>query len=250
MNRSDPLQAETMMKTVVIVQSNYIPWKGYFDLMHDADEFILFDDRQYTKRDWRNRNQVKAEGGVQWMTIPVEVKGKFDQRIDQTMIADRSWASSHWKTLVQLYRKAPHFRAYADQVEALYRAAGDEPMLSLVNRMFLEGVGSLLGIATRLTWSTDFPSVAGRTERLVGLCGAAEARRYISGPAARTYVRPELFEEAGVELLFKNYSGYPEYPQLHPPFVHGVTVLDLLFNVGPDAPWYIWGWREGLRVEH
>jgi len=83
------------MKTVVIVQSNYIPWKGYFDLMHDADEFILFDDRQYTKRDWRNRNQVKAEGGTRWLTIPVEVKGKYLQRIDETLIADRSWASDH-----------------------------------------------------------------------------------------------------------------------------------------------------------
>lgn len=247
--RTGALCAGTMMKTVVIVQSNYIPWKGYFDLMHDADEFILFDDRQYTKRDWRNRNQVKAEAGLQWLTIPVEVKGKFDQRIDETVIADRGWASSHWKTLVQLYRQAPHFKTYADRVEALYRSAADEPMLSLVNRLFLEGVGSILGLATRLTWSTDFPGVEGKTERLIGLCKATGARRYISGPAARGYIQDELFEEAGVELLFKSYFGYPEYPQLHPPFAHGVTVLDLLFNVGPDAPWYIWGWREGLRIE-
>src|SRR5688572_26267180 len=134
-----------MTKTVVIVQSNYIPWKGYFDLMHDADEFILFDDRQYTRRDWRNRNQVKAENGLQWLTIPVEVKGKFVQRIDETVIFDRGWASNHWKRLVQLYRRAPHFKKYADQIEALYCSAANEQMLSSVNRLFLEGIGYVLG---------------------------------------------------------------------------------------------------------
>ena len=233
------------MKTVVILQSNYIPWKGYFDLMHDADEFILFDDRQYTRRDWRNRNQVKAENGPQWLTIPVEVKGKFVQRIDETVIVDRRWASSHWKMLVQLYRRAPHFKTYADQIEALYPSAADKQMLSTVNRLFLEGIGNVLGLTTRLRWSSDFPGADGKTERLVALCRAMGAGRYISGPAARDYIEPESFEQAGIELSFKNYDGYPEYPQQYPPFTHGVTVLDLLFNVGPDAPWYIWGWREG-----
>ncbi len=236
------------MKTVVIVQSNYIPWKGYFDLMHDAEEFILFDDRQYTKRDWRNRNQVKAEGGTRWLTIPVEVKGKYLQRIDETLIAERSWASDHWRTLAQLYRKAPHFKTYADQIEALYVSAGDLPKLSLVNRLFLEGIGKLLGVESRLTWSTEYPIVQGKTERLVGLCLATGAGRYISGPAAQSYIERALFEEADIELQFKSYEGYPEYPQLHPPFTHGVTVLDLMFNVGPDAPWYIWGWRTEPRV--
>jgi hypothetical protein len=233
------------MKTVVILQSNYIPWKGYFDLMHDADEFILFDDRQYTRRDWRNRNQVKTEKGVQWLTIPVDVKGKFEQRIDETLIADRTWASNHWNRLVQLYRKAPHFKTYADQIEAFYRSAANEPMLSLVNRGFLEGVGKVLGLNTALRWSSEFPSAEGKTKRLVDLCKATRASRYISGPAARDYIQSELFEQAGVELTFKSYDGYPEYPQQYAPFTHGVTVLDLLFNVGPDAPWYIWGWREG-----
>ena len=231
------------MKTVVILQSNYIPWKGYFDLMHDADEFILFDDRQYTRQDWRNRNQVKAENGPQWLTVPVI--GRFGQRIDETVVANRGWASTHWKTLVQLYQEAPHFETYAEGIEALYRSAADEQMLSHVNRLFLEGIGNVLGLNTPLKWSSEFPGAEGKTERLVALCRATGAGRYISGPAARSYIEPESFEQSGVELTFKSYDGYPEYPQQHPPFTHGVTVLDLLFNVGPDAPWYIWGWREG-----
>ena len=232
-----------MLKTVVILQSNYIPWKGYFDLMHDADEFILYDCRQYTRQDWRNRNQVKAEEGPRWLTIPVV--GKFGQRIDETEIASRGWASSHWKTLVQLYRKAPHFRTYADRIEGLYRTAADEQMLSTVNRIFLEGIGSILGSNTRLRWSSEFSIAEGKSEALLALIRAAGASRYVSGPAARNYIAIELFEQARIELSFKSYDGYPEYPQQYPPFAHGVTVLDLLFNVGPDAPWYIWGWREG-----
>ncbi|MDH4073891.1 MAG: WbqC family protein [Gammaproteobacteria bacterium] len=234
------------MKTTVILQSNYIPWKGYFDLMHDADEFIIFDDRQYTRRDWRNRNQVKAANGTQWMSIPVISKSKYDQRIDETMVADQVWAMKHWKTLVQLYRDAPHFSAFADRIEALYRAAAQEQMLSRVNRLFLEGMGDILGLKTVLRWSSEFSVADGKTERLVALCQATGADRYISGPAARSYLEPAAFAEAGIDLQFKDYEGYPEYPQKFPPFVHGVTVLDLLFNVGPDAPWYIWGWREEI----
>jgi len=231
-----------VMKTVLILQSNYIPWKGYFDLMHDADEFILYDDTQYTRQDWRNRNQVKAENGRQWLTIPVV--GRFGQRIDETEVANRGWAAKHWKTLVQLYRGAPHFETYAQRIDSLYRSAAEERMLSRVNRLFLEGIGNILGLKTTLKWSSDFPTGEGRTERLVDLCRATGAGRYISGPAARSYLQPDLFEQAGVELIFKSYDGYPEYSQQHAPFTHGVTVLDLLFNVGPDAPWYIWGWRE------
>ena len=216
--------------------------------MHDADEFVLFDDRQYTRQDWRNRNQIKTESGPQWLTIPIV--GKFGQRIDETVIADRSWASSHWNRLVQIYRRTPHFKAYAAQIEALYRSAADEQMLSFVNRLFLEGIGSLLGLNTRLRWSSEFPIVEGQTEALVALCRTTGATRYISGPAARDYIDTGLFEQAGVDLSFKSYDGYPEYPQLYPPFAHGVTILDLLFGVGPEAPWYIWGWREGLRVGH
>ena len=233
------------MKTVVILQSNYIPWKGYFDLMHDADEFILFDDMQYTRRDWRNRNQIKTSKGAQWLTIPVEVKGKYQQRIDETLISENDWAIKHWQTLRGHYARAPCFRDYANDIEALYEAAANETRLSRINRLFLEGIGRLLGIRTKISWSTDYAHFEGKTERLVSLCEASGADHYISGPAARNYIQPFLFDSAGIVLSFKDYSGYPEYTQLHPPFTHAVTVLDLLFNMGEKAPWYIWGWREG-----
>ena len=234
------------MKTLVILQSNYIPWKGYFDLMRDADEFVLYDDRQYTKGDWRNRNQVKTPDGPRWITIPVEMKGRLTRRIDEVEIADRSWADSHWSRIEQLYRRTPHFRDYGPKIEALYRAAASELLLSRVNRIFLEGIRDLLGIRTPLRWSTEFPDSDGKTERLVEICRAVGSDRYLTGPAARDYIDASCFERAGIELVYKNYDGYPEYPQPHPPFSHHVTILDLIFNAGPDAPWFIWGWRESV----
>ena len=98
------------MKKVAIVQSNYIPWKGYFDMIASVDEFILYDDMQFTRRDWRNRNLIKTPTGLQWLTIPVKVKGKFEQKIRETEIEGHDWAKTHWQSLVHNYGKAKHFR--------------------------------------------------------------------------------------------------------------------------------------------
>jgi WbqC-like protein family len=222
-------------KTIAIVQSCYIPWKGYFDLVNLVDEFILYDDRQYTRRDWRNRNRIKTPQGSQWLTVPVEVKGRYEQRIDQTRISDPGWAELHWKTLTQNYSPAPFFYEYRDRFERLYCSV-DDPRLSAVNRAFLEDLCAVLGIETQLSWSTDYQAIGDKTERLVSLCRAADATTYLSGPSARDYIDENLFSEAGIELEYMDYSGYPEYPQLYPPFDHAVTVLDLIFNTGPEAP--------------
>jgi hypothetical protein len=226
-------------KRIAIVQSNYIPWKGYFDIINEVDEFILYDDRQYTRRDWRNRNLIKTDQGLQWLTIPVRVKGRFTQRIDETLIDDPSWGSRHWKRIEQAYASAPHFVTYRDVVADMFAAASRATRLSDVNRGLLEGVCALLGIRTRLSWSTDYQVGGDRTERLVNLCLAAGATEYLSGPSARVYIDESRFDEARVRLIYADYSGYPEYPQLHGKFEHGVTILDLLFNTGPDAPRYM-----------
>jgi hypothetical protein len=226
-------------KTVAILQSNYIPWKGYFDLLRRVDEFILFDSMQFTQRDWRNRNKIKTKDGLRWLTIPVHVKGKYYQKINETTVSDPRWAEEHSKTLRLTYGRAPCFAEYAGPIASLYRRAGELRHLSRINHLFLTELGALLGITTRITWDTDYPAFEGKTERLVGLCQAAGATAYLSGPAARDYIVPELFDRAGVELRWMDYTGYPEYPQLHPPFEHGVSVLDLIFNVGPQAARYL-----------
>lgn len=227
------------MKRVAIVQSNYIPWKGYFDLAADVDELILLDEVQYTRRDWRNRNRVKMASGVQWLTVSVQVKGKYHQRIDETLIAEPGWAEKHWATLRAAYLRAEGFASYETPIREAYEQAAELPRLSDVNRVLLEVIAGLLGIGTRFSWSTEFSSRDGRNERLLDLCVAAGATTYVSGPAARSYLDEAAFAAGDVDVEWMDYSGYREYPQLHPPFEHKVSVLDLLFNTGDAAPGYL-----------
>ena len=222
-------------KSVAIVQSNYIPWKGYFDLINSVDEFVLYDDCQYTRQDWRNRNRIKTANGTRWITIPVSVNNLYEQRLDETETADLRWAQRHWETIRQSYRRAPYFADHAGQLEAAYEACATEPRLSKINRALLEVVCEILHIGTTLTWSTNYAATGSRTERVVNLCVKAGASTYVSGPRARSYIDAALFDAAGVKLRYFDYDGYAEYPQLHPPFEHDVTILDLLFNVGPNA---------------
>jgi hypothetical protein len=219
------------VKTVAIVQSCYVPWKGYFDLINFADEFILYDDRQFTKHGWRNRNRIKTPAGPQWLTIPVAHRGRHGQRIDETRAVDSRWRVKHWRTLVQNYAHAPHFAELADRFEDAYLAE-DETRLSMINRRFIDAICGVLGIETPISSSTAYPAQGAGSQRVLSLCRAAGATRYLSGPTARAYLDESLLAGAGIDVVYMDYSGYPEYPQLHPPFVHEVTVLDLLFNVG------------------
>ena len=223
---------------MAIVQSCYIPWKGYFDMVNLADEFILYDDVQYTRRDWRNRNRIKTANGIVWLTIPVNVKGRYSQKIRETTISDPDWARKHWKSIVQWYSKAEYFHRYEKQFAELYLGC-QEQYLSMVNHRFLSAICDALGIRTTLSWSADYELVEGKTERLVALCNQAGAAEYISGPAARGYIDEELFADAGIALRWMDYSGYPEYNQLFPPFEHRVSIIDLLLNEGPNATSYM-----------
>lgn len=225
-------------KIVAIVQSNYIPWKGYFDLINSVDEFILYDIVQYTRRDWRNRNLIKTRDGVQWLTIPVHVKGRYAQTIEETQISDPGWCRRHFEALRHSYRRAPFFDAYEPFLRELYEHC-DTDSLSEVNERFLQALCRQLGITTRISRASGFAHEPGRQERLLSLCRESGARCYLSGPSARSYLDERRFEAAGIRVEWMDYSGYPEYPQLFPPFVHGVSVLDVLMNVGPAARRYM-----------
>jgi len=225
-------------KKIAIVQSNYIPWKGYFDLIRSVDEFILFDDMQYTRRDWRNRNKIKTRTGNEWITIPVQVKGNYYQKIKDTLVGDTQWNRSHWKKIVHNYSKARYFNEYRDIFETMYLQLTDT-FLSDINLKFINMVCALLGIETKITWSMEYRLIDGKTERLIDLCEQAGAAEYLSGPTAKGYIDEELFQEAGIRLTYVDYSGYPEYSQLFPPFNHAVSIIDLIFNEGPNASNYM-----------
>ncbi|MBT9458021.1 MAG: WbqC family protein [Burkholderiaceae bacterium] len=230
-------------KAVVVLQSNYIPWKGYFDLIHDADLFVFYDDVQFTKNDWRNRNRIKTASGSKWLTIPVGTG--TDRQVCEVEMADPRWQSSHWDSLRQAYGKQPFFKHYRPFFEGVYLGQRWHSLSDLNQTLIKRIATELLGITTRFEDSRAYAAQGAKLDRLLHLLSLTGAQRYITGPAARDYIDAARFVEHGIELTWKDYSGYPVYEQAHPPFEHGVSILDLLFSVGPDAPRYIWGWREG-----
>lgn len=226
------------MKKVAILQSNYIPWKGYFDLIAAVDEFILYDDMQYTKRDWRNRNQIKTPQGLKWISVPVKVKGRYFQKINETEIDGDGWAQYHWRSIVANYKKAPNFDQVAEWLAPFYLEHKYE-LLSNLNRNLIETVCQHLGIATKISSSSDYELADGQSERLASLCKQAGGGEYISGPSAKNYIEEDVFTAHDIKLKWFGYDDYPEYPQLWGDFTHTVSIIDLLFNCGDRAPDYM-----------
>ena len=227
------------MKKALITQSNYIPWKGYFDAINSADALVLYDHVQYTRRDWRNRNIIKTPAGLHWLTIPVNVKGNYHAPINEISVSDPGWAEKHWKTICQNYKRAPHFKAYEDFFSDLYLNCRHQ-LLSEINGYFLQAICRLLDISTPFRWSTEFDlQTEDRSRRLLDICLELGATHYMSGPKAKEYMDVELFYAHGVEVEWLDYSGYEPYAQLHGPFEHGVSIIDLIFNTGSESPRYM-----------
>lgn len=227
------------MKTVAIIQPNYIPWKGYFDIINMVDEFVLFEDVQYTSRDWRNRNRVKTAQGTKWLSVPVETRGCSHQLISEARISDPGWARRHWATIEQSYRKGDGFAEFGDRLADAYATVASMDRLVDVNRTLLERVNECLSIDTPLTTSIDYRASGARTDRLLAVCQAAGATTYVSGPNARAYLEVDKFTSEGIEVVYVDYDGYPEYPQLHGAFEHAVSIVDLILSVGRDATRYM-----------
>jgi WbqC-like protein len=218
-----------------MIQSNYIPWRGYFDFIDDCDLFVYYDDVQYTHRDWRNRNRIKTDRGLLWLSVPVLHDHHTliqDARIDYST----RWVDKHIRSLTLAYQKAPHFRAWGEEFFELLRET--PATISALNVRVCAWVMGKLGIRTATRMSHELGVEGGREERPLRMLQKLGASAYLSGPSARPYTDAGGFRTAGIRLEYKTYD-YPEYPQLHGAFEPGVSVLDLLFNCGPDARRYL-----------
>ena len=227
---------------VVILQPSYIPWRGYFHQIQKADVFVFYDCVQYDADGWRNRNQIKTANGPLWLTIPVRAKGNTslgtaikDVPIDPV----KPWRSKHWRTLEQSYAKAPHFKRHAEWLHEFYNRP--DALLADFTCDLTVAIARELGIEhTRFVRSSTLPAAGARTDRLIQMLTHLGATHYISGPSARGYMEEDKLAAAGITLEYMHYD-YPNYPQLHGEFLPQVSILDLLFNTGPEAPRYIWG---------
>jgi hypothetical protein len=226
---------------VAILQPNYIPWKGVFDMVHAVDVFVFLDDVQYTVRDWRNRNKVKTlDGQTAWLSVPV--LGGRNQAITEVVIDQaQPWAHKHTEVVRHSYGKTPFYGEYAPRFAEILGRRHER--LADLDIDLMREVCGWLGIPREFRRSSELAPEGTKDDRLIDLVRKVGGDHYLSGPAARAYIRPERFAEAGITLGWQDYTGYPEYPQIAGPFDHAVTVLDLLFAVGPAAPEYIWGHR-------
>lgn len=220
---------------VGIIQSNYIPWKGYFDFIDDVDLFIFHDDLQYTKGDWRNRNKIKTAAGPQWITVPVKYH-HVSQTIDATPVDySQPWVKKHINMIREHYQHAPFFQPYFDEYSALLSV--EYAAISDLNIALITWIMERLNITTPLKRSSEFHPSGCKTDRLIGLLRTVGATTYLSGPSASDYLVTEEFERNNIGLEYKNYH-YPEYQQLSQPFEPGVTVLDLIFTHGTQVRRY------------
>lgn len=223
------------MRKIAILQPNYIPWKGVFDLISRVDVFVFYDDVQYTAKDWRSRNRIRTAHGDLWLTVPVLTKGRRDQRIcDAVIDLASNWQGKHYKALRANYQKARYFRNYEYLLEEIYLNRTWSNLADL-NIFATKLIAAALGIEAEWHRSKDLGQSGSKNgERAINLCRSLGCDHFINGPSARAFMNAELFRENGIELDYISYS-YPEYEQLHQPFLHQVTVLDVLFNCGPDA---------------
>ncbi|MBL57397.1 MAG: hypothetical protein CMP61_09425 [Flavobacteriales bacterium] len=216
------------MKKVAILQSNYIPWKGYFDIINSVDTFIIYDEVQYTKNDWRNRNQINTKNGLQWLTIPVRVQS-LDQKIFETKVSFPKWNKKHWNSIIANYGKAPNFKGFKDRFESLYLDCKTD-FLSEINLSFIKSINEILGIDTEIIDSRELELVGDKNERLIEAIKKVGGKIYLSGPSAKSYLNESLFVQEDISVEWKKYIGYPEYPSVHNNFQHGVSILDMIFN--------------------
>jgi hypothetical protein len=220
-------------RRVVILQPSYLPWLGYFAQLHRSDVFVFFDDVQFDKHGWRNRNRIKTAQGPQWLTVPVLTHGQQaptnrEVRIDNT----QPWRKKHLAALRQNYARSPYLKEYFGLFEEIYGRSWDT--LFDLNRACFDALSHALGIQREIRLASDFAVEGDAVERLLGICRALGATHFYEGAAGKDYIDAARFSAARLTLEYQDYQ-HPTYPQQHGEFIPYLSVVDLLFNCGPRS---------------
>jgi hypothetical protein len=226
----------------VILQPAYLPWMGYFGMIDIADVFVFYDDVQFEKQSWQQRNRVKTPRGEAWLTVPIY--HDFGQKINEVKINNSlDWRKKHWQSIYQSYAKAPHFLEYQDEIQGIYQKEWE--YLGELNIFIIIKLAQLLHVRIpKFLKSSEIKGIEGqKTDRLLPILANLGADEYITGPGTRDYLETEKFRERGIKLYWYEYK-HPTYPQIRGEFVPYMSAIDLLFNTGGEAIKYI---REGLK---
>jgi hypothetical protein len=220
-----------------VLQPGYLPWLGFLDQVIRSDTFIYYDDVQFDKHGWRNRNRIKSPNGPLWLTVPVLNKGKFKQTNLEVEIDNRQpWARKHIATIRQLYARAPCLGTYLPRLEELL-CAGWSNLVEL-DVAVIELICEWLHVKRKMLRSSQLAVPGAKSERLMKICQHLGAKHYLSGDSARDYLDIGLFSANGISVEWQEYK-HPIYPQLHGAFIPYLSVLDLLLNVGEKGCEYL-----------
>src|SRR3954468_24921810 len=220
---------------IAISQPAYLPWLGYFDLIDQVDTFVLLDNVQFEKQSWQHRNRIKTPTGFQWLTVPVQFRGHFGQKIVEVQIRDREFFESHIKGVELNYRRAPFFEQYFPGIAELIRIHSRSRLVELTQHL-IEEFCAVLDIRTKILRASDLNGIGRRSELLVSLCRLLNANSYLSPLGSAVYLSADIgvFEAAKIEVGFQHYE-HPSYRQMFPPFLSHASVLDLILNEGPNS---------------
>ena len=226
------------MKKVAIIQSSYVPWKGYFHIIKKVDYFVFLDSVQYNRRNWRNRNLIKTPQGLKWLSVPNN--GTQSMKIKDVKIDNsRQWNAKHFKTLVNSYRKCRHFEDYYDFIKKTFLQIKWRN-LSELNQYFIKEISKFLRIETIFLDADEFEQKSEKNENIISILTQLQANYYLTGPTAKSYLDLNKFQKNDITVEFMNYPDYPIYRQPWGKFEQQVSILDLLFCEGEDAPNFIW----------
>jgi hypothetical protein len=226
------------MKKIAIIQSNYIPWKGYFHIIQNVDHFVFLDTAQFTTRDWRNRNRIKTPEGLKWLTIPTN--GTQSMMINEVKIDNSTdWRKKHLNALEKNYKKCIFFKQYFELLQNILMRKNWEN-LSNLNQLLIKEITGMLCIKTNFSDSRELELLEGKNEKIISIIHQLDGDFYLTGPSAKSYINPELFQKNNIKLEYMDYSNYPVYSQSWGEFAHNVTIFDLLFCEGQDSPKFIW----------
>ncbi len=222
---------------VFINQSIFIPWKGFFDNIAAADLYIVYDHVAFNQPSFRNRNKIQTAQGPSFVSIPVQ-KMPLGTAINKILIADDKWGTKCWNKIESNYRKAKFYKEYANEFKPIFKET-TELRLSEINLIFIQRICELLNINTPIALDTDFQLAGERNQKLISLCHQCNATHYLSGPGAKEYLDIKTFKKNGIEVEFSDYDKYQPYSQMFHPFSHYVSILDMLFNLGPQTSKYM-----------
>jgi len=231
---------------VGMIQSNYLPWRGYFDFMDDVDLFIFYDDVQYTHRDWRNRNKIKTSNGTQWISVPV-IHNNATLICNAEIDYSQKWIEKHIKSITLAYTKADYFEKYSKPLFDILHEK--HHTISALNISLIKWVMGVLDINTEIRMSSEFGIEGDKYKRPLNILKKIGATEYLSGPTAKEYTNEKEFIESGISLEYKTYD-YIEYPQLWGPYQNNVSIIDLIFNCGQNAKNYFKSLAPALEIQY